>query len=299
MISLFLSFLLFFLHPFFAEKSNSMNNLENKEAVLLWIQSGCNYEQGVLLYSQFGKNNFLRKDFPNKEHKHSTKIIYELCKSVGLNYQQLTQEKQILPAPKLSPNQKSLTTPEQLSDPSEETSQEKELPETLKVDEISEFPATIRRVIAEYAELFQERSKMHRILTEMPEGNSQALKTKRAEIFEVIKSISVRLEYLYAIRQQFDVNGDIPSEDEIWPSPKEEVKTQLPDDPEQLRKMKKNQQSANTKDQNMLDYQSEKKGEAEKPMPTGPKRMKLENRIKARLKLIREIDLKLAQSDAV
>ena len=140
---------------------------------------------------------------------------------------------------------------------------------------------------------------MHRILTEMPEGNSQALKTKRAEIFDIIKSLSARLEFLYAIRQQFELNGEILPEDEIWPTLKAEVKPELPDDPELLRKMKKNQQSANTKDQNMLDYQSEKKGEAEKPMPAGPKRMKLENRIKARLKFIQEIDLKLAQPDVV
>ncbi len=66
------------------------------------------------------------------------------------------------------------------------------------------IPSTLRHVIAEYAELFQERSKIHRILTEMPEGNSQALKTKRAEIFDIIKSLSARLKFLYKI---FDAKG--------------------------------------------------------------------------------------------
>jgi len=61
---------------------------ENKQVVLDWIQSGCNYEQGAMLYSQFGKNSFLKKDFPGKQHKHATKIIYELCKSVGLECKQ-------------------------------------------------------------------------------------------------------------------------------------------------------------------------------------------------------------------
>jgi hypothetical protein len=131
--------------------------------------------------------------------------------------------------------------------------------ETLEVANIAEYPPIIRRIITEYAETFQQRSQTHRILTEMPQGNSQALKTKRAEIFDIIKSLSARLEFLYAIRQQFDLNGELPLDDEIWPKPKETVETQLPDDPEQLRKMKKNQQSANTKDQNMLDYQSEKR----------------------------------------
>jgi hypothetical protein len=36
---------------------------ENKQVVTDWIQSGCNYEQCAKLYSEFGKNKFLRKDF--------------------------------------------------------------------------------------------------------------------------------------------------------------------------------------------------------------------------------------------
>ena len=269
---------------------------ENKQAVLDWIQSGCNYEQGAILYSQFGKNSFLRKDFPGRQHKHATKIIYELCKSVGLDYAQLQREKLIPKLVEMKPVKKLLSN---ASVPDFLVSELVEDVEDIEFKNITEYPPILRRVISEYAELFQERSKMHRILTEMPEGNSQALKTKRAEIFDIIKSLSARLEFLYAIRQQFEVNGEIPSEDEIWPAPKEEAKTELPDDPELLRKMKKNQQSANSKDQNMLDYQSQKKGEAEKPMPTGPKRLKLENRIKARLKFIQKIDLKLAQPDVV
>jgi len=176
--------------------------------------------------------------------------------------------------------------------------EDNEIPEALDIKNISEYPPIIRRIIAEYAELFQERSKMHRIMAEMPEGNSQTLKTKRAEIFNIIKSISARQEFLYAIQQQYELNGEILPEDEIWPTPKPEAKPELPDDPEQLRKMKKNQQSANSKDQNLLDYQSSIKSETKKPMPAGPKRMRTENRMKARLKFIQEIDLKLAATNA-
>jgi len=72
-----------------------MNQQERNEAVLEWIQSGCNYGQGVQLYSQFGKNNFLRIDFIEKQYKYSTKIIYELCKSASLDFAQLQTEKLI------------------------------------------------------------------------------------------------------------------------------------------------------------------------------------------------------------
>lgn len=267
---------------------------KNQQIVLDWIQSGCNYKQGTLLYSQIGKNSFLKKDFQGKQHKHATKIIYELCKSVGLDYAQLQREKLI---PEIA-EENLIKKPELKTVKLSDIPEDNEIPEALEVKNITEYPPIIRRVIAEYAELFQERSKMHRIMTEMPEGNSQSLKTKRAEIFDIIKSLSARLEFLYAIQQQYQLNGEILPEDEIWPTPKPEAKPELPDDPEQLRKMKKNQQSANSKDQNLLDYQSAIKSDTKKPMPAGPKRMRTENRMKARLKFIQEIDLKLAGKNA-
>jgi len=109
---------------------------------------------------------------------------------------------------------------------------------------------------------------------------------------------TIRLEYLYKIRQQFEQNGELPLEDEVWPKPKELPETTLSEDPEELRKMKKNQQSANTKDQNMLDYQTMIKGDEKKTMPSGPKRTRIENRIKGRLKFIQKIDLKLVSLNA-
>lgn len=288
-----------------------MTQEEKKQAVLDWMESGCKYDQGVLLYNVLGKNSFMKKDFPNKQHKYATKIVYELCKSVGLDYRQISKEN-LFPSFEVNPtNQEEDQNllPENKLDEALECKQQgsseveekeaTELPSIIPDSGTTEYPATLRRIIAEYAETFQERSKLHRILTEMPEANSQALKTKRAEVFDLIKSLSARLEFLYSIRQQFDASGEIPSEDEIWPEPKAVAKPELPTDPELLRKMKKNQQSANTKDQNMLDYQNEKKAEELCPMPTGPKRIKLEKRIKARLKLIQEIDLKLTETDVV
>jgi hypothetical protein len=275
------------------------------------MESGCNYDQGVLLYNVLGKNSFMKKDFPNKQHKYATKIVYELCKSVGLDYRLVTKEnlfpslelkekkqegdQNLLPENKLVAVQSCSQSVSSGVEEKEAT----ELPAIIPDSGTTEYPVTLRRIISEYAETFQERSKLHRILTEMPEGNSQALKTRRAEVFDLIKSLSARLEFLYSIRQQFDANGEIPSDDEIWPEPKAVAKPELPSDPELLRKMKKNQQSANTKDQNMLDYQNEKKAEELCPMPAGPKRIKLEKRIKARLKLIQEIDLKLTETDVV
>jgi len=348
-----LSFLLFFLLTFFTEsftinKHNGMNSNNNvmeynekQKLVLKWIESGCDYLQGTMLYGQFGKNIFLKADFHSKQRKYATKIIYELCKSVGLDYAQLQKDNLIPNLKATEPGNESTQEIKNLVQSSTdgkikeidldepigidedqkqsiqipETDQKIEtdqttsnaptidsitadMPESLSVTNIAEYPPIIRRIIAEYAETFQERSKTHRILTEMPQGNSQALKTKRAEIFDLVKSFTIRLEYLFKIRQQFEQNGELPIEDEVWPKPQELQETTLTDDPEELRKMKKNQQSANTKDQNMLDYQTMIKGDEKKTMPSGPKRTRIENRIKGRLKFIQEIDLKLVSLNA-
>lgn len=293
--------------------NNVMEYNEKQKLILEWIASGCEYYQGSMLYGQFGKNSFLRKDFPGKQHKYATKIIYELCKSVGLDYARLQSEKLIPAVPKahrdsvpeqflknIDPNlpdgQTNQIDPAVINAPVSEPAED--IPEILSATNIAEYPPIIRRIIAEYAEKFQERSKTHRILTEMPQGNSQALKTKRAEIFDLVKSFTIRLEYLFKVRQQYELNGEVPTEDEVWPKPKPVPETTLSDDAEELKKMKKNQQTANTKDQNMLDFQTMVKGNEKKTMPSGPKRTRIENRIKGRLKFIQEIDLKLVSLNA-
>ena len=269
-----------------------MSSEEIKQQVLNWISDGCNYETGVELYRKHGKNVMLKRDFPGHQNRYATKIVYELCKSVGLEYGQLLLNKKIVVAKEMLPSTASRSGSRVDNFPAGEIT---ETPETLDTKNIAEYPPIIRRVITEYAKTFQERSMTQQVMTDMPEGNSQALKTKRAELFDMVKACSTRLAFFFDIRQQFEKNGYVPSEEEIWPKPKEKAKTELPNDIDTLKKMKKNLQSANTKDQSLLDYQSKKQGQVKRPMPAGPKRMKIENRIKARIKMIDEIEYKLLE----
>ena len=109
----------------------------------------------MILYSQFGKNSFLKKDFPDKQHKHATKIIYELCKSVGLDYAQLHREK-LFPELEEKPEEKKpVKKPELKSVKQSDIPEGKEIPKILDVKKITEYPSILRRIIAEYAELFQ------------------------------------------------------------------------------------------------------------------------------------------------
>ncbi len=267
---------------------------ETKQEVLNWIADGCDWDSGTMLYSVHGKNQALLKNIAGKKSTQLGKLTYELCKSVGLDYHKLKSTNVIVEVkPEFRKPVTMTVTINQMKVTTVDNNPLTDMPETIETPRIEEYPSVIRRVIAEYAESFQERSKTHRIMCEMPDGNSQALKTKRAQLFDIVKSLSDRLQLLFDVQEVYKKTGFVPTEAEIWPAPKENPKTELPDDVEQLRKMKKNQQSANTKDQSLLDYQSEKQGTVKRPMPAGPKRMKLENRIKARLKMIEEIDYKL------
>lgn len=261
-----------------------MNKLTDSQTkVLNWIRAGCNYNHGAMLYQEIGRNESLKRLFPGKQHRYASKLMHELCKSAGLELgQSVPKPKPMPPAPPKTPHRE----PTPFDDPEEQFDAK-----------VAGHPRVIRRVIMEYAELFQERSKTHALMIGMGDSNAEAVKVKRKELFDHVKALTIRLETLFAVQEAYKKNGEVPTEESLWPKPKAEPK--LPDDVDELKKMKKNQQTANVKDQTMLDYQAKKKGDKKNPLPAGPKRMKLENRIKARSKKIEEIDYKLNTLNAV
>jgi hypothetical protein len=112
----------------------------------------------------------------------------------------------------------------------------------------------------------------------------------RSNLFQKISKISAEMELIHHFTQQYEKDGTIPEEKEIWPVKKEKP---LPKDHAELKKIKKNLQSSNSKDNNRLNYQDTKKHEKLNPIPPGPKRQKIEKRIKSRLSEIQEIEQKL------
>ncbi len=169
--------------------------------------------------------------------------------------------------------------------------------ETIATKPLEEYPLVMRRVILEYAELFQERSQLHTAMGRLPETNTDSVCTKRAELFDLIKSISDRLEILFVTQEAFAKDGSVPNELELFP-PAAEPNVESPDvalvvDEDLLKKQKKNLQSGNSKDQTILDYQANERSDVKNPMPTGPKRIKIEMRIAERNKRIEEIEVAL------
>jgi len=286
---------------------------DNQIKVIGWIRSGMDFNDGIKLLVELTHKQTFFSLFSGKDKALADKLAYEICKATMLanhitwkdfirkvkegeeieiasETEELTTDFSDVKLPKVMPGEENkLKLGESDSVNRNETI---ETAETLETKPLTEYPPVIRRIIHEYAALFQERSKLHSVMSGMPESNAESVCAKRAELFDLIKSISARLEILYSTKKGFDENGIIPEECDVFPPVgKEETEPDIASlDEAALKKQKKNLQSSNSKDQTILEYQSKERTEVKTPMPNGPKRLKIEMRINDRNKKIVEIE---------
>lgn len=282
--------------------------MENSDKVITWIQSGMDYNKGLeLLVEISGKKQFISQ-LDGAERSLAPKLAYEICKASGLAdvrtwkqfIHRVKQESNPDQAKLLNSNHSDPSPKEGIAfhvektmsnDKEEQEGSSDEAQESLPENPLKQYPTVMRRVIYEYAAAFQERSKLHSVMAEMPESNADSVCAARTELFDVIKSLSARLEQFYEVKTLFENVGTLPDPELLFPSqptPQEEDYNSL--DQEELKKRKKYLQNGNSKDQSLLDYQSKEHGTAKCPMPQGPKRMKIEYRIRQRVQQILQID---------
>ena len=286
---------------------------DNQLKVIDWIKSGMGFAKGVDLLVELTHKQTFFNLFSGKDKALADKLAYEICKATMLANHitwkdfirkvkegegieivgksvELSTDLPDVKLPKIIPVEENKLKISELD--SANRNETIETSETLETKPFTEYPPIIRRIIHDYAALFQERSKLHSVMTEMPESNADSVCAKRVELFDLIKSISARLEILYSAKKEFDEKGIIPEEYDVFPPVgKEETEPDIASlDEAALKKQKKNLQSSNSKDQTILDYQSKERTEVKIPMPNGPKRLKIEMRINDRNKKIVEIE---------
>lgn len=283
--------------------------------VLSWWYGSRDFFTGTMLYGRYGRNAVLKATLnkPGKEKSMSGKLQYELCKAVGLNWKKmpsLPDDAEILIAPGAGLVKKATgkvfdtdflsslpQTPktEKVKGadlPVEPYSHDKFVP-IISDSTLSQYPKVIRRLKMEYQENYQVRSMLHKKMTkDIPDNNAIENVTKRKELLVEIHTKSARMEYLYRFIKKYEDYKVVPLEEEVWPR---EKTVDLPDDIEELKRLKKNLQTNNSKDSNLLLYQQKTKAEKENPMPVGPKRTRIELRIKKKEKEILAIDNKIVE----
>lgn len=278
-----------------------------RQRLFEWIENGCDFEEGVSLLASISKNKQLARIMAGREARYADKLMYELCKAAGLgisDYQQFTKYAEQLKAEISNTEVKEIGPAGPATDPATEDSEnpdpDKELPEDPeKVDPDKKLPEDVERVIREHADLFKLRAQLHEQMSGLPENNDPEIVKQRKNISDSMALISPKIELLFEAKEAFYTKNVMPDMAVLFPEPKPEQEPvdDLPNDITELKKMKKNLQSANTKDQNQLEFQSDKKGEKPSQMPVGPKRLKLETRIADRISEIEKIDFKLLELD--
>jgi hypothetical protein len=138
-------------------------------------------------------------------------------------------------------------------------------------------------------------------MCDVPENNQPENVALRKDLLLQIKALSARMEVLHKAKEDYLNRKVLPDSAVLWPPEKpavDPVDSPLPEDPLELRRMKKNLQTSNGKDQHLLDYQGFNRQEVKTPMLQGPKRLTIEKRIRKRMALIERINLKLAENDS-
>lgn len=170
-----------------------------------------------------------------------------------------------------------------------------------------EYPASVKKLLTEFRDLYTERSKQHNALKAVGETNDEKSIAERKRIGIIMDAASRRMDTLWKAFEEYRESGKEPDESLFKEpfNPETIVKNKtdqrnapplvLPNSIDKLKKMSENWRTKIVKAENKLNYQSETKGAKLNPMPAGPKRITLEKRI---VKLQEEktaIDIKLAE----
>jgi hypothetical protein len=178
-----------------------------------------------------------------------------------------------------------------------------------EADEQPAYPPVIVKIIYDFRECYNERSRQHRLLAELGETNTQAVCAERKDIVARIGFLSKRMTLLAAIKRQFEQNKELPTEEQLDELYKKvnaaEEKPEKADEQtdisslsvEELKKTKSNAKSKITKARNMLLYSSESKPKdgKENLLPDCPKRVKYEKKVAEQEALVEKIEYRLAE----
>jgi hypothetical protein len=260
-----------------------------QQEVIKWWHSGRQYQQGVMLFSRLSKKKALIHYFMKKHARFAQgKLEYELAKAAGFDRKNIPDLKSDKPAEIKEIIKPSRSEKTVLNSPANYVSNYTDIP---SFDRDGELPLVVRRLKYEYSDLYNKRCVIHQQMKLVPESNSIQNMAIRASMLKEIISISSRADFLYGFIHAYEKQGVMPLEEQIWPKIK--IVEEIPASVDDLKKMKKNLQSANTKDRNQLQFQQKSKAEKENLMPDGPKKKRVMLRIKHREEKISLIDNKI------
>jgi len=217
----------------------------------------------------------MKRIFEGREYRYAVKLAYELRK--------LIPDKPSLPTQELKK-----VKPSGLKYPWPVKPDLQEIPLN-----DPNLPPIIIRIIAEFSDLYNNRSIAHKSLKAIPPDNRQENVEYRRIIVEKIRAYSDRMEELHHYHEQFNTMNIIPDQQILYPSKKPVAPTPEPDDLDKLAHLRSNLIKSLNRDNNLLNFQAITKQPVTSPMPAGPRRTALLSRIKERKTEIAKLNSRL------
>jgi phage host-nuclease inhibitor protein Gam len=271
---------------------------ELKKQVQDWIDAGKDYNEGLNLLTKNSKNKAMARILSmNPNPSKADKILYELLKLAGMkdDYVQqsaiinnVVQPSVIINRPERKKDKIPAVKIVQATDPIKHSKP------------FNKLPLIIQEVIKQKGGLYRTREQLHaKISDENQLSNKPEYVKKRKPILDKIEHISKRIDELYEAEKDFKENGTLPSEDLLnWDTDtKQEVKKTIPNSSKlsdlELKNRLTNLKTYLTKETNQLRFQTKSVQQEENPMPNGPKRDALENKIAMRKVEMEVIEIEL------
>ena len=245
-----------------------------QEKINNWINNGFNYDEGVAILASISKHKALAKTIANRPHRYADKLRYELLKAAGL---QTNPSVFVIPPISADPEIDSENKP------------------AIKSFKPGQLPPEVEKAIKFHSDAFKQRAILHEAMANLPNKNTPELIAEREDLSNQIAECSEVIEIMWKANEEYKVNGTLPDVDAIVA--KLNAKSDeplLPETLNELKELKLNIQKSISADRFMLDYQQKTKGKNKNPMPNGPKRTKIDLRIKQKEAELSQIEIKLA-----
>lgn len=266
-----------------------------------WLKSDREYNTGVLLYQKFGKNKTLQRLFPGKEKRYANKLAIELAKTAGISLIDF-QNNNFGDVPTPTPPKGPVASVDNTSFLNTEGR-----PPLIIEQAANDYPPMIRKMLHLYNALYQKRSLLHKEMGDIPQNNDPIHVDKRKAISDQLELISSKLDILYNAKKNYIDNKVLPEDlkfEEFEAVLNGVVKTKAAADKKNkkvvsleemsqadLLKKRTNTRTSLTKQKNMLEYQhTSAKNREPKPMPEGPKKQKVLDKISEIEKQLSKID---------
>lgn len=157
----------------------------------------------------------------------------------------------------------------------------------------SSQPKVIRRIMAEFSELYKLRSIAHNQIKRVSPDNRPENVAVRRNLVTQMARHSNRMDELFAAHKNWTETQILPDENLLFPlvvNPEPALK----EDPvQELTRIRLNLMKSMNSDLNQVNYQNTRKQPVGNPMPAGPKRVHLEKRIARKQAQIDELKVKI------